>query len=236
MRWRWVPRPTKDAPVRIGFAQVVPRHMIAPPQWIGGWVGCIWARTAEWMPSAPVSSAPFACEIVPSARSTVAVTLPSVFFAITSHTAAELHGIGTDPLQNLLMEQHVQMAAMNRILRPVVSGEQPARFGIDVVAVEPNQRPFLGGEADPVEVMRGDAEIVEFAHGVGLQVDADAERAHFADRFEYDARHTDLMQREGCRQSADAATGDDNAAVAHALCSPDLGLLTVWGPAGASSP
>ena len=23
-------------PVRIGFAQVVPRHMTAPPQWIGG--------------------------------------------------------------------------------------------------------------------------------------------------------------------------------------------------------
>ena len=39
MRWRCVPRPTNEEPLRIGFATVVPRHMIAPPQWIGGWAG-----------------------------------------------------------------------------------------------------------------------------------------------------------------------------------------------------
>ena len=39
----------KEAPLRIGLPQVVPRHMTAPPQWIGGWVGCICARTAELM-------------------------------------------------------------------------------------------------------------------------------------------------------------------------------------------
>ena len=32
---------------RIGFAQVVPRHITAPPQWIGGCAGCICARIAE---------------------------------------------------------------------------------------------------------------------------------------------------------------------------------------------
>jgi hypothetical protein len=33
--------------VRIGLAQVVPRHMTAPPQWIGGCAGCICALTEE---------------------------------------------------------------------------------------------------------------------------------------------------------------------------------------------
>ncbi len=67
--------------MRIGFACVVPRHMIAPPQWIGGWSGCICARTAEWMPSAPISSVPVSREVEPSACSMIAVTVPSLFFS-----------------------------------------------------------------------------------------------------------------------------------------------------------
>ena len=58
---------------RIGFPRVVPRHMIAPPQWIGGCAGCICARIAEWMPSAPISSAPSASENEPSACSMRAI-------------------------------------------------------------------------------------------------------------------------------------------------------------------
>src|SRR5262245_14422684 len=49
-RWNQVPRPTKEAPVRIGFAQVVPRHMMAPPQWMGGWCASICARPAAGTP------------------------------------------------------------------------------------------------------------------------------------------------------------------------------------------
>ena len=100
---------------------------------------------------------------------------------------------------------------MHRVLRPLVAGEQPARLGVDVVAVEPDQRPFLGRQAHAVEVGLREAEIVELAHGVGLQIDADAERAHLADRFEDDAGHADLVQRQRCRQPADAAAGDDDA-------------------------
>lgn len=37
-----------------------------------------------------------------------------------------------------------------------------------------------------IEIALGDAEIVEFAHGIGLQIDADAERAQCAHRFERD--------------------------------------------------
>ena len=49
------PTPTKEAPVRMATPGVVPRHMMAPPHWMGGWVGCICARTAECRPSAAIS-------------------------------------------------------------------------------------------------------------------------------------------------------------------------------------
>ena len=38
-RCRNEPTPTNEAPLRIGTPGVVPRHMIAPPHWIGGCVG-----------------------------------------------------------------------------------------------------------------------------------------------------------------------------------------------------
>ena len=76
---------------------------------------------------------------------------------------------------------------------------------------KPDQRPFLGRQADAVEIGFGDAEVVELAHGIGLQIDADAERAHLAHRLEDDAGHADLVERERGRQAANAAAGDDHA-------------------------
>ena len=63
-----------EAPERIGTPGVVPRHMMAPPQWIGGCVGCICARTAECRPSAATSSAPRASRRRPSRFSSSATT------------------------------------------------------------------------------------------------------------------------------------------------------------------
>ena len=84
---------------------------------------------------------------------------------------------------------------MRCVLRPVIAGEQPPGLGIDVVAVEPDERPFLDRHAYAVQVRLGEAEIAEFAHGVRLQIDANTERAHIADRFEYDAGNANLVQR-----------------------------------------
>ena len=57
-----------------------------------------------------------------------------------------------------------------------------------------------------------DAEVVELANGVGLQVDADAERLRIGDRLEDDARHADLVEREREAHAADAASGDQDGA------------------------
>ena len=54
------------------------------------------------------------------------------------------------------------------------------------------------------------AEVAQFAHGVGLQVDADAERPHLAHGFKDDARHADLLERQRGDEPADAAAGNDD--------------------------
>ena len=107
--------------------------------------------------------------------------------AIAGDAASKSHRLRAQPLRDLVVQQHVEQPAMHSILRPVVARAFSARLGIDVVAVEPNQRPFFRRQADAVEVGFGDAEVIEFAHRIGLQIDADAERAHLADRFEDDA-------------------------------------------------
>ena len=115
-----------DEPVRIGLASVVPRHITAPPQWIGGWSGCICARTAEWMPSAPIRSVP--CLLGPAAVGTLdqrgdrAVGI----VAVAGHPVAEPHRARAGPLEQRLVEQAMQLAAMHGVLRPNVA-RQPAR-------------------------------------------------------------------------------------------------------------
>jgi hypothetical protein len=138
---------------------------------------------------------------------------PVAELAIAGNPAAELDRLRPDPLDDLVVQEHMEQPAMYGVLRPVVAGEFSARFGIDVVAVQSDQRPLPGGQTHPVEIGLGDAEVVKFAHGVRLQIDADAERAHVTHRFEDSARHADLMQRERGREPTDAAAGNDHAII-----------------------
>ena len=149
---------------------------------------------------------------------------------------AEPDRVWPGALDQLVVQQHVEAAAVHRVLRPVVAGEQPARLGVDVVAIQPHQRPFLGGQADAVEVGLRDAEIVKLAHGVRLHVDADAERAHLAHRFEYDTGHADLVQRQCRRQPANAAAGDDDLIIRHTLgpIYSRMNFIILWMTTGAS--
>ena len=99
---------------------------------------------------------------------------------------------------------------MHGVLRPAIAGEPPARLRVDVVAVQADQRPLFRGHADLVELRFRDAEVIELAHGVGLQVDADTERLHLAHGLEHHARYADLVKREGRRQPADPASCNED--------------------------
>ena len=108
-----------------------------------------------------------------------------------------------------------EMAAMHRVLRPAIARKTPARLRVDVIAVEADQCPLHCRDAQLVELRLRDAEVVEFAHGVGLQVDAHAQWLHLAYGFEHDTRHADLMKRQRGGQSADTATGDEDWTFSH---------------------
>ena len=139
---------------------------------------------------------------------------------LVAHDArAEFHGVTASPRHEGVVQQYVEEAAMDRVLRPVVAGVLSARFGIDVMAVEADQRPFFRRQADTIHLGRADAEIIEFAHGVRLEVDADAEWTHFAHGFVDDAGNPDLLQGQRRRQTADAAAGDDHGICRHCFLS-----------------
>jgi len=86
------------------------------------------------------------------------------------------------------------------------------------VAVAPHQRPFARLQADGVQHLLAQAQVVQLAHGIGLQVDAHAQRLECGHGFEHLARHADLVQRQGQRHAADAAAGDENGAGVIQVC------------------
>ncbi len=101
------------------------------------------------------------------------------------------------------------MAAVDRELGPPVAGQQAPRFGPDVVAVAPDQGPFGGLDTDLRQVA-GQAEIVELANRVRLEVDTDPEGLKFPHRLIDPDRHADLVAGERQRQPGDPGTGDQN--------------------------
>jgi hypothetical protein len=204
MRWRCVPSPTKDEPLRIGFP-TVGMHL-RPHRRVD-------AVRADQQRAGRLRARPVG---VLDQRADAAVGI----LGVAGDAAAEPHCAGTGALDQPPIEQHMEMAAVHRILRPVVAGEFPARLRIDVVAVEGDQRPFLRRHADAVEIALREAEIGELAHGVGLHIDADAERAQFARRLEHDAGYADLVQRQRGGEPADAPARDQHWMVRRALHCP----------------
>jgi hypothetical protein len=118
------PRPTNDAPLRIGTPGVVPRHMMAPPHWMGGCCGCICARTAECRPSAATSSAAGGFMAAAVAVSSSAVT-PSAVLAVAHHALAQAHGVGAQAFAHRVGT--AASAAARGAPNTAASGSRPAR-------------------------------------------------------------------------------------------------------------
>ena len=122
MRCLCVPRPTKDEPVRIGLARVVPRHMMAPPQLIGAWAGCIWARIIGMdAVGADQKRASFFAQSAVRMADEGGYTI--VFNAISGDALPQPDAILTGALHKFAVEHHVEFAAMYGILLPVVAGQ-----------------------------------------------------------------------------------------------------------------
>src|SRR6266705_2181472 len=116
---------------------------------------------------------------------------------------------GPQPFGRGVEQNLLQRAAMDRKLRPFVTGLDAAGLAPDRLAVLGKIREFPGAHARPIELVE-QAEFDQLTHGMRQQVDADAERLQFRDALEYFGGNADLMQAERQRQSADAAARDKN--------------------------
>ena len=139
---------------------------------------------------------------------------------VTGDLRAKPHGVSSSALNKRLVKQHVQRAPMDGVLRPVVSGFQPARFCINLTAIQTDKGPFLRRHPHLVERLFIDPKIEQLAHRVRLKVDANTQRAHFASGFHDKERHADLMQRQAHDQTANTASGDQNPIVSHGIRFP----------------
>src|SRR5579883_2123449 len=111
-------------------------------------------------------------------------TLPSQHQPLAPRLAAES------------VEQHrLEIASVNRDLRPVVSGAAAEFFRVDVLAEAVEERGLLREHAALGE--RGfEAELAQLAHGVRQEIDADADRSDLRRRLEHAARDSGAVKHE----------------------------------------
>ena len=113
-----------------------------------------------------------------------------------------------EPREHGAMEDPEQLAAVDGELRPAVAGGQAARLAPDPLPVPGVEDELGGGDADRGQVVE-EAELGQLAHGVGQDVDADAQLLHGRGRLvDLDVVEAGVVEREGQRHAADAAPDD----------------------------
>ena len=122
--------------------------------------------------------------------------------------AAGVDGVIAQPLDHGLMDDALQPAAMDRELRHVVAGIEPALFVPDFLAVAGQIKQLVGADRDLVEPVQ-QAEAGEFADRMRQRVDADAEFADGIGLLEQFAADAAGPQHQRGGQAADTAA-DDN--------------------------
>ena len=118
----------------------------------------------------------------------------------------------SQPLDRGIEQDLLQRAAMDRELRPFVTGLDAARLAPDRLAVLGEIRELLGADGVRIELVV-QAELDQFAHRMRQHVDADAERPQLGHAFKDFGGNADLVQAERQRQPADAAARDENSHV-----------------------
>jgi threonine dehydratase len=103
----------------------------------------------------------------------------------------------------------MQIGAVDRKLRPAVPGESAARIAKDHLPEAIAVDDFPRRHRQPRE-LRFQAELVELAHRVRQQVDADAERPDLRRSLEHAATDSRLLERQREREAADATADDED--------------------------
>src|SRR5205814_4884354 len=99
-------------------------------------------------------------------------------------------------------QRKLQDAAMDRDLWPTITCGDPARFTPDGLATLRVEGEFPTGDAGRFD-LGTKPQLLELAHGVGQEVDPDAERSDLGHGFEDTDREARLVQAERCHEPAD---------------------------------
>ena len=138
----------------------------------------------------------------------VALSQPSLSRLERGEVMTEVDRASPDSFTDGVPKDKQELTAVDGILRPAVAGCDAARLRPDELAVLVVAAPLVRGHPGVRECLP-EAHFVELAHGVGLEVDAGADRADLWNRFEDPAVNAGLMQAQRHRHSADAAAYDD---------------------------
>src|SRR5471032_3324578 len=123
--------------------------------------------------------------------------------------AAEPDLVRAQDLLRGLEQDHLQLAAMNRELRPRQAGVAAARIGPDRLAVAVGVAQLARLDAGRGQC-RLHAEARQDAHGARLDVDADAQRTELAHGFEDVDIEARALEAHRGGEAADARAGNDD--------------------------
>ena len=106
-------------------------------------------------------------------------------------------------------QQHLQLAAMDRDLRPAVAGGAPARLAVDAAAEAVVVDELLRRDAGGLDLL-AEPELGELADGVRQQVDAGAVSLDAAGRLDDLDLEACLVQAERGGEAADPTARDEH--------------------------
>ena len=113
-----------------------------------------------------------------------------------------------EPRARRLIDHSLQPAAMDRELRHVVAGIEPARLAPDLLAEAVQVEQLVGADRDGVEPFQ-EAELLQLLDGVRQRVDADAELADAVGLLVDLALDTTRMQHQRGGQPANSPADND---------------------------
>ena len=121
---------------------------------------------------------------------------------------AGMHPRFAEPGAHGLIDDVLQLAPMNRELRHVEAGVEPAQFVPDRLAEAVGVEQFVGADGDRIEPLQ-QPQIFEFTDRMGQRVDADAKLANAVGLLENLAVDAAGVEHQRRGQSADAAADND---------------------------
>ncbi len=117
--------------------------------------------------------------------------------------------VGTEALSHRMQQHHLQLTAMDRVLRPAVAGGKASKLNADSAAEAVMIDQLAGRDAGGRQLV-GQPQLNQIAGGVREDVDADTKRRELPGRVDDSHVNTRRMQAQRRGQPAKACAADQD--------------------------